>query len=205
MDWLVGSMIPMVLVDLSHPGVTHVYTDDIEGGRMATRHLLELGHRRIGFVGDFSDNPFGFTSSAHRCAGFQESMRRAGLEVPPEYVMEGEHSRDVAVRMATELLDLPEPPTAIFAASDTQAFGVLEAAAAAGVEVPGKLSVIGFDDIEVAAYVGLTTVRQPLRYSGARGAQLLLDLAESGAAAEPVVEKLRLDLIVRRTTAAPAD
>jgi hypothetical protein len=89
-------------------------------------------------------------------------MHRAGLEVPAAYVKEGDHSRDVAVQMASELLGLAEPPTAIFAASDTQAFGVLEAAARAGVEVPARLSVIGFDDIEVAAYVGLTTVRQPL-------------------------------------------
>jgi LacI family transcriptional regulator len=206
MDRLVGSKIPMVLVDLRHPGVTHVYTDDIEGGRLGTRHLLELGHRRIAFVGDYSDNPFGFTSSAHRSAGFHDSMHRAGLEVPAAYVKEGDHSRDVAVQMASELLGLAEPPTAIFAASDTQAFGVLEAAARAGVEVPARLSVIGFDDIEVAAYVGLTTVRQPLRYSGARGAQLLLDLAEGGTpSAEPVVEKLRLELIVRRTTASPPD
>jgi len=203
MDRLVGSRIPMVLVDLRHPGVTHIYTDDVEGGRLATRYLLELGHRRIAFVGDFIDNPFGFTSSAHRCAGFQDTMRRAGLDVPPVYVKEGEHSREVAVRMAAELLALAEPPTAIFAASDTQAFGVLEAAAGAGVDVPGQLSVMGFDDIEVAAYVGLTTVRQPLRYSGARGARLLLDLAEGGSPPEPVVEKLRIELIERRTTASP--
>jgi LacI family transcriptional regulator len=82
---------------------------------------------------------------------------------------------------------------------------VLEAAAAAGVEVPGRLSVIGFDDIEVAAYVGLTTVHQPLRYSGARGARLLLDLAEGEAPSEPVAERLRLELIVRRTTASPPE
>lgn len=205
MDWLVRSRIPMVLVDLRHPGVSQVYTDDYEGGRMATRHLLELGHRRIGFVGDFSENPFGFTSSAHRYVGFRDSMRRAGLEVVPEYVMEGEHSRDVAVRMASELLELPEPPTAIFGASDTQAFGILQAAAAAEVDVPGRLSVIGFDDIEVSAYVGLTTIRQPLRYSGARGAQLLLDMTDGADSAETVVEKLPLELIVRRTTAAPPD
>jgi LacI family transcriptional regulator len=203
MERLLGSRIPMVLVDLRHPGLPHVYTDDIQGGRLATGHLLELGHRRIGFVGDFSDNPYGFTSSAHRCTGFQEAMRRAHLEVPPAYVKEGEHSRDVAVRMTSELLRLAKPPTAIFAASDTQAFGVLEAAVRAGVEVPGRLSVIGFDDIEMAAYAGLTTVHQPLRYSGARGARLLLDLAEGTPPAQQVSEKLQLELIVRRTTGSP--
>jgi LacI family transcriptional regulator len=204
MERLVDSRIPMVLVDLRFAGLSQVYTDDVEGGRVATQHLLELGHRRIGFVGDFSDNPFGFTSSAHRCQGFRETMGGAGLDVPPLYVKEGDHNRDVAVRLASELLRLENPPTAIFAASDTQAFGVLEAAVAAGVEVPRQLSVVGFDDIEVAAYVGLTTVRQPLRYSGSRGAGMLVEIAEGESRPVPKAEKLRLDLVVRRTTASLA-
>jgi LacI family transcriptional regulator len=194
---------PTMLVDVRYPGLNQLYTDDVEGGALATRHLLDLGHRRIAFVGDFSDNPYGFTSSAHRYAGFLQSMRRAGLEVPSNYIKEGEHSREVAVRLAGELLALPEPPTAIFAASDTQAFGVLEAAGRAGAAVPGQLSVLGFDDIEMAAYMGLTTVRQPLEYSGARGAQLLLDLSQGWQPPEPLVEKLHLELVIRRTTAEP--
>jgi LacI family transcriptional regulator len=175
----------------------------VEGGVLATRHLLELGHRRIAFVGDPSDNRFGFTSSAHRRAGFEDAMRAAGLQVPAHYVMEGEHSREVALEMASDLLALPQPPTAIFAASDTQAFGVLEAAVRAGVSVPEQLSVIGFDDVEMATYLGLTTVRQPLTYSGARGAQLLIQQAGGWYPDEPVVEKLSLELIDRRTTARP--
>jgi LacI family transcriptional regulator len=201
LERLIGGGTPIVLVDVRYPGLSQVHTDDVEGGTVATRHLLELGHRRIAFVGDFIDNPYGFTSSAYRCAGFEQTMRRAGLPVPIYYVKEGEHSREIALRLASELLALPEPPTAIFAASDTQAVGVLEAAARAGVDVPGQLSVLGFDDIGMAAYVGLTTVRQPLEYSGARGAQLLLDLSQGWQPQEPLVEKLPLELVVRRTTA----
>jgi LacI family transcriptional regulator len=203
LERMIGGGTPTVLVDVRYPGLTQLYTDDVEGGKLAARHLLELGHRRVAFVGDFSDNPYGFTSSAYRCAGFEQTMRRAGLPVPTDYVKEGEHGREMALRLASELLALPEPPTAIFAASDTQAFGVLEAAARAGVDVPGQLSVLGFDDIEMAAYVGLTTVRQPLEYSGARGAQLLLDLSQGWEPPEPLVEKLLLELVVRRTTAEP--
>jgi LacI family transcriptional regulator len=203
MERLLGTGTPIVFVDVRYPGVSCVYTDDVEGGQLATRHLLELGHRRIAFVGDFSENPYGFTSSAHRCAGFQQSMRHSGFDVPADYIKEGEHSRDAAVHLASELLALPEPPTAIFAASDTQALGVLEAAGRAGVAVPGQLSVIGFDDIEVAGYVGLTTVHQPLEYSGARGAILLLDMEKGRGPKKALVEKLPLELIVRRTTAKP--
>jgi DNA-binding LacI/PurR family transcriptional regulator len=94
---------------------------------------------------------------------------------------------------------LPERPTAIFAASDTQAIGVLEAARALGIAVPGELSVIGFDDIEVASYVGLTTVRQPLLESGRRGATLLLERLAQGSV-EPLRELLPLELVVRTST-----
>ncbi len=203
MERLVGGGAPVVLVDVRFPGLSHVYTDDVEGGILATRHLLELGHRRIAFLGDPSDNRFGFTSSAHRHEGFEAAMREAALEVPPHHVKEGEHSREVALQQASELLALPDPPTAIFAASDTQAFGVLEAAVRAGVDVPGRLSVIGFDDVEMAPYLGLTTVRQLLTYSGARGARLLLDQAAGWRPDNPVVEKLSLELVNRRTTASP--
>ncbi len=89
-------------------------------------------------------------------------LARAGLPVRPEYVREGTQSRHVARSIGEELLCLPEPPTAIFAASDTQALGVLEAAQDLRVGVPQELSVVGFDDVEAASYVGLTTVRQPL-------------------------------------------
>jgi LacI family transcriptional regulator, galactose operon repressor len=203
MERLIGSGKPVVLVDVCAPGVSQVYTDDVEGGQLATRHLLELGHRRIAFVGDFSENPYGFTSSAFRCSGFRQAMEEAGYEVPAAYVKEGVHSRDAALQLALELLALPEPPTAIFAASDTQAFGVLGAAVQAGVEVPDGLSVIGFDDVEVAGYVGLSTIHQPLEDSGARGARLLLDLTEGGQVRRHILEKLPLEVVVRRTTASP--
>jgi DNA-binding LacI/PurR family transcriptional regulator len=114
-------------------------------------------------------------------------------------VREGTRLPHVARAIAAELLSLTERPTAVFAASDTQAIGVLEAARSLGISVPGELSVIGFDDIEVAAYLGLTTVRQPLVESGRRGAKLLLDLL-AGRQVAPLRELLPLELIVRGTT-----
>ena len=113
----------------------------------------------------------------------------------------GPHRRDAARAAARELLALAVPPTAVFAASDHQALGVIEAATMAGVDVPERLSVIGFDDIELARYCGLTTVAQPLEASGARGAELLLEALAGG---EPRSQELRLELQVRSTTASPA-
>jgi LacI family transcriptional regulator len=189
----------VVLIDAWHKQLSCVVTDDIEGGRMAARHLLDLGHRRVAFVGDEPDNAFGFISSNQRFAGFTDALSGAGVTLPPGYVRTSPHGRGSARVLATELLSLDEPPTAIFAASDTQALGVLEAAAAASVQVPSELSVIGFDDIEIAAYTGLTTIRQPLNVSGRLAAELLLhSLSEPEAPARH--ETLPLELVERNTT-----
>jgi DNA-binding LacI/PurR family transcriptional regulator len=195
---------PVVVVDFSYPALTHTYIDNVAGGFLATRHLIELGHRRIAFVGDPSANPYGFDSSVDRCLGFRRAMAESGLEIPTAYIKEGPHGRHVAHRLTAELLNLPEPPTAVVAASDTQALGVLDGANKLGVDVPDQLSVIGFDDIEVAAYVGLTTVMQPLMLSGQRGAELLLEaIAAPHPLPAPVAEQLPLELIVRKSTAPP--
>ena len=199
---LLASKIPCVLVDARHEALPSVVIDDIHGGELATRYLVELGHRRIAFIGDKAVDPFRFMSSRDRTVGYERALSAAGIPVRPEYVREGTQSRHVARSIAEELLRLPEPPTAVFAASDIQALGVLEAARALQVAVPDELSVVGFDDIEVASYAGLTTVRQPLYDSGRRGAELLLQaLAESAPAAQ--VETLPLDLVVRSTTRPP--
>jgi LacI family transcriptional regulator len=193
--------IPVVLVDRRSEGATAVFTDDEAGGRLAAEHLLQLGHERIAFVGDIENGPFGFTSSEARRRGYEAALRDAGVALHREYVRTGPHRRDAARVAAGELLGLAVPPTAIFAASDHQALGVLDAASLAGVDVPGRLSVIGYDDVELARYCGLTTVAQPLEASGARGAELLLDALAGG---EPRSQELRVELQVRGTTAPPA-
>ncbi|HET7044793.1 MAG TPA: LacI family DNA-binding transcriptional regulator, partial [Gaiellaceae bacterium] len=152
---LQAARIPCILIDAPHPTLPHLVVDDVAGGELATRHLVELGHRRIAFVGDKPTDHYRFRSSRDRTTGYERALARAGLEVRPEYVREGTQSRHLARSIAEELLGLPERPTAIFAASDTQAVGVLEAARALGLGVPGDLSVVGFDDVEIAAYVGL--------------------------------------------------
>jgi LacI family transcriptional regulator/LacI family repressor for deo operon, udp, cdd, tsx, nupC, and nupG len=190
--------LPAVMVDIGHPHVPHVVIDDAHGGELATEHLLACGHRRIGFIGDRPDNPFGFTSSEQRRRGFRRALRRAGIKGAAELEARGRHGREEARDLARGLLDRDEPPTAVFAASDTQAVGVLEAAHALGLRVPDDIAVIGFDDIELAEPLGLTTVRQPLRQSGARGADILL-AAIAGMPARRA-ELDALTVVTRRTT-----
>jgi DNA-binding LacI/PurR family transcriptional regulator len=202
---LVRSPIPIVFIDVHVDAVAampRVVGDDPVGGATAARHLLELGHRRIGFIGDAADNPFGFTSSHHREAGFTRELARAGVSLPAQWIGHGAHGRYEARNLSRAMLAEADRPTAIFAASDTQALGVLAAAHEAGLNVPDDLSVIGYDDIEAADYVGLTTVRQQLFESGRLGAEILLAEIQQRADATPVA-RLSPDLVVRGTTAAP--
>jgi DNA-binding LacI/PurR family transcriptional regulator len=191
--------LPVVLVDVAHPTVSRVTIDDVGGGRLATEYLLDRGHTRIGFIGDEAHRPLGLTSSDLRLDGYRKALGAVGIATDDAFVRRGPHGRDSARELSAELLALPEPPTAIFAASDLQAIGVLEAAQAAGVDVPGRLAVIGFDDIDFAEILGLTTVRQPLAEIGADAIELLM--AEmAGGEREPVEIVHPLTLIPRRTT-----
>jgi DNA-binding LacI/PurR family transcriptional regulator len=197
--------VPLVTVDVLVPGVPQTFTDDVIGGRIATEHLLRLGHRRIGFVGDAAprgaDGSLGFSSSARRLSGYRKALAAAGLRYDPALVRRGQHGAATAGALAADLLAMPDPPSAIFAASDTQALGVLTAAQARGILVPAQLSLIGFDDVEAAALLGLTTVRQPLERTGAEGARRLCALLR-GEQVKPLRQQLALE-IVQRSSSAP--
>jgi DNA-binding LacI/PurR family transcriptional regulator len=202
---LAAAAVPVVVIDAHAPGLEalpRVVGDDIAGGELATRHLLELGHRRIGFVGDAFENPFGFTSGRDRYAGYERALASAKVPVQAHVVALGAHGRYEARELGMRLLTSPDPPTAIFAASDTQALGIMAAARELGLRIPEDLSVIGYDDIEAADYVGLTTVRQQLFESGRSGAEILLKEIEKRSAAAPLVS-LAPSVVFRATTAAP--
>jgi DNA-binding LacI/PurR family transcriptional regulator len=206
LDQFIRAGVALVSVDAANPGVPQTLVDDVAGGRLATDHLIALGHRRIGFVGDM---PFGqplaglgFTSSANRLRGYKQALAAAGIEVEPGLIRRGPHDAAVAAEHAARLLKAPDPPSAIFAASDTQAIGVLSAADRLGVAVPGQLSVIGFDDIESAAFLDLSTVRQPLAFSGAEGARRLVALLR-GETVHPARQELAIELMARGSSAPP--
>jgi len=198
--------VTLVSVDAAAPGVPQTIVDDLAGGRLAAGHLIGLGHRRIGFIGDmaFARPPagLGFTSSADRLRGYRQALAEAGIGFEAGLIRCGPHDAATAADQAAQLLMAHDPPTAIFAASDTQAIGVLAAAERLGVTVPGQLSVIGFDDIESAAFLGLSTVRQPLARSGTEGAQRLCALLRGERLRERRSE-LPLELVARASTARP--
>jgi DNA-binding LacI/PurR family transcriptional regulator len=172
------------------------------GAQLAVQHLIALGHRRIAYIGDAFPDPYGFPTSQERYNGYCTALRAADIPLRPDYVRFGEHGQEVARQLGGELLNLPQPPTAIFAMSDMQALGVLAAARERHIAVPQQLSVIGFDDLEVAQYIGLTTIRQHMHQSGRLAIEMLLKVL----AGDPTWQAIHLpppELIIRSTTHSP--
>jgi DNA-binding LacI/PurR family transcriptional regulator len=199
-----NSGLATVLVDAYHPGLSRVVVNDVAGGRLATRHLLDLGHRRIAFLGGLPRVAFSFSASRLRQRGVRSALRAEGLDLPARYTILGDHGRARARELVRAALRADRPPTAIACASDTLALGALEAARDVGLEVPTQLSVIGYDDLEIAGYLGLTTIRQPLFESGVQGVRMLVARMATPPA-RPTREVLEVELVRRSTTGPPPE
>jgi DNA-binding LacI/PurR family transcriptional regulator len=195
------SGLPTVLIDAHDPRFTRVVIDDVDGARLAVEHLLALGHRKIAFLGDLPQVAFSYPASKLRHRGVRRALRHAGLDLPARYTVIGEPGRSRARELARDLLGASDPPTAVVCASDLQAIGVREAARDLDIDVPDRVSIVGFDDLDLAEYLGLTTVRQPLFESGVEGARALLAAITAGTtAAEPIRVVLGVELIARATS-----
>jgi DNA-binding LacI/PurR family transcriptional regulator len=198
----VAERIPLVVLDPTGEP-THVTPSigatNYTGAMLATRHLLDLGHHRIAWLGGNLDWPF----CRARFDGFRAAMEVADIPIPPEMLCIKALSMRDGLAGATALLSLPQPPTAIVATNDLQAYGVYEAARLAGMRIPDDLSVIGFDDLQFTRWAGppMTTVRQPLTRMGATAAGMVMALA-AGERIEQRVE-LSTELVVRSSTGRP--
>jgi LacI family transcriptional regulator len=195
---LIDHGLPTVLVEYPHPKLNCVEIDDAEGGYMATTYLLGKGHRRIAFLGDTDLPEYSIHPVNLRLSGFRRALKEARMKLPDTFVRLAPYSQEQTRKVAKELLNLPEPPTAIFAATDFQALGVLKAARQLDVKVPKQLAVIGFDDLDMAEYADLTTISQHLDESGRLAVEILLAQIESPSR-PPRHVKLPLTLIERQT------
>ena len=176
-------------------GLPTVVADNLQGGRLVGRHLAELGHRRALIVA----GPESMLSSAQRVSGIKEYL-------PHALVLRGDFSVETGYRLVDEALASGFAFTCIAAGNDDQALGAMRRLRTAGLEVPGDVSVTGFDDVAVAGAIGLTTVRQPADAVGMRAGELLLEQIERFVAGErrgPVApERLPVEFVERHTTAA---
>ena len=197
------SKTPFVLVSRACQLVPAPYVgvDDRLGGRLAVEHLVELGHRRIGFIG----GPPDVQSSLDRLAAFEAVLSERGLPVREEWISFSDFTQRAGYRAGKELLKREERPSAVFAANDVVALGVLQAADELGIRVPEELSVVGYDDISYAGLprIELTTVAQPSFEMGRIAAEWLLSVLEGGPQRR-LYRLLTPKLVVRRTTGPPA-
>lgn len=196
--------IPFAIIDPAGdpaPGVPSVGSANWAGGMMATRHLIELGHTRIAAI----SGPEDMMCSLARIDGYSSALNTAGIPIDRSLIRYGDFQVDGGRAHALELLHLEERPTAIFAGSDLQALGVLDAARQLGLSVPDELSIVGYDDLQVARWSSpaLTTVHQPLIEMAEEAARMVLRLRDGERP-----NNLRLDLatslVIRQSTAAPA-
>ncbi len=192
---------PVVLVDAYSPLLTSLVVDNVEGAYQAVKCLIEHGHRRIGFINGIIEGNFRFNQANDRLIGLHRAIGEAGLLFEPELALTAEWDRQGGRRAALQLLTRPDRPTAIFAASDIQAIGVLEAARSLNISVPGDLSLIGYDGIELSELMELSTVQQPMSSMGELGVQKLIAQVEGSADGGPPPELIRLQpsLMLRRT------
>lgn len=216
--------LPPHVVSVDGPGDRQLSVDNYGGARLAMAHLLALGHRRIGFISGLAAESGGALGPAlgqaapgpldpatldrddavERLRGYRDSLAAAGLSVPEAYIQHGNYGKASGEQAAQLLLALPQPPSALFVSGDAMALGAVHAAQDLGLEVPRDLSVVGFDDLPIAAASrpGLTTVRQPLQRMGEVAVQLLVGLAEGRN--PPLPAPFPTELVQRESTTHPA-
>jgi len=189
-----------VLIEYPRHDLNTVEIDNIAGGEMAAEYLIRKGHQRLGFIGDTSDlGPYAIDPIRLRLTGFQAGMDKAGYSLPNDLICTSRYEvKDAEVKIEP-MLRLSQPPTAIFCATDLQAVGVMNKARQLGFHMPEDLAVLGFDDLDVADYVGLSTIRQPLDESGRLAVEILLSRLKDP---ERPLRHVRLPLTVveRQTT-----
>jgi LacI family repressor for deo operon, udp, cdd, tsx, nupC, and nupG len=183
------------------PGFSVVGINDLEGAEIAVRHLVNLGHRKIGLVSGDS-GPQRWTTPGRRRQGYLNALAGAGISFDPALEADGGYTVQGGERAMTQLLASVRPPTAVFAQSDEMAMGALRALRLHRLKVPDDVSVIGFDDHELADVIGLTTIAQPVAGQGAEAARQLLRRLEQPDV-PPVDSWMPIRLVLRDTTAPP--
>lgn len=193
--------LPVVLLGTRHEGFSSVHIDDVEGARVATQHLIDLGHRKIAIMSGGPQNAYSFPVHQYRKEGFLKALGDASIEFNPRFEIYADFTVKTARDSMRDLLNRNELPTAIFCESDEMAFGAMQAIADAGLKCPDDISVIGFDNHNFAEYLGLTTVAQPVHLQGEMAVLLLLERLNNP---DTPVKQLLIptNLIVRNSTKA---
>ena len=195
--------VPVAMVGVQVPGFSSVRIDDVAGGRAAMRHLLNLGHERIGLLRIAENGGANDHFPDHRWRGYQEALAERGLAFDQDLEQHDVFGIHGGARGMGRLLSAAELPTAVVVECDEMAFGALRTVRRAGLRVPEDVSVIGFDDHDMAEVMGLTTVRQPVPDQGNQAALLVLDALESPDGRSPSDVTVPTEVVIRESTAPP--
>ena len=198
-----GLGLPVGIVGTDIPGFHSVRTDDVRSASTAVQHLLNLGHERIAIISGDPSDPMQCAAPMERRVGYRRSLEAAGIAADPELEVYGDFTVDGGQVATAELFGRPNPPTAIFAESDEMAFGALRVLSRFGLKVPADISVVGFDNHQMAGYFDLTTISQPVSEQGRVIAQRLVDAIEHPEKVPPAQIQIDTSLVVRASTAAP--
>lgn len=172
---LIENGMQAVLIEFSHEGLNSIVINDGQGGRMVAEYLIGKGHKSFGFLGDIEPpERYAIHPVKSRLEGFKKALKEAGIDLPGKYIKQALYSPENSRAAAYELLSMKDRPTALFAASDIQALSVMKAARQLSLRIPDDLAIVGFDDIDMADYVDLTTIRQHLDESGRLSAEMVL-------------------------------
>lgn len=195
--------VPIVLLNNQHPSqyAHSIVIDSQQGSKDATRHLIDLGHRRIAYLGD----RFGRQSDTERFEGYRAALHEAGIRAARQYVVRGDGKAEGAVTAVAGLLALPQPPTAICCYNDMSAIGAMHRLRAAGLTIPGDISITGFDDLHISQFLNppLTTVRQPMFEMGRMAMDTLIAMLSDKTPQHNI--QVPGTLIVRGSTAPPKE
>ena len=187
-----------VFIEYRQNGFSSIEIDDFQGGKLAAQYLVSKGHQRCAFIGDINPPDFAIHPAVQRLEGFRQGLYETGLTLTAEYIRSAPIGQEQTQQVVFELLNLQLPPTVIFAAADIQATVALNVARGMGLHVPDDLAVLGFDDLDLAEYIGLTTIRQPLDDSGRIAVELLLSkLSDPDQPSQHI--QLPLNIVERET------
>lgn len=193
------SELPMVSLEYASPFFPSVVADNVRGGHLAGLHFAERGYYPCAYLGEDVHQSFSLQPSEARLRGYAEALAAAGKPLEAAYVRLGTFEAENARAQAGELFDMPRPPRALFTMSDLQAFGAIKAAKDRGLRVPEDVAILGFDDIEAAEYMELSTVSQSLTESGRLAAEVLMTRIEDPERSIGVLS-LDVSLVLRKTT-----
>ncbi len=191
---------PLVSVGVASPRASSVTIDNEEAAATATRHLVNLGHRHVGLICHLPPQALEFTAPVQRRRGYERVLSESGIALREELIVPGNFALQGGAEAMAQLLTVDRPPTAVFAESDEMAIGALKTVRDAGLHVPTDMSIIGFDDHDMAAYMDLTTVAQPALLQGETAATLLLGHMAEKDPSEATSVVLPTKMIVRATT-----